>query len=160
MLRAAAPATGMLCMLCLLYAGPTPAHAATWAKAGSTKDSRVFIDRATIRKSGTGDGDARRAWTLESFDKPQTAPDGKQYLSVKALHLYDCAERSVTLQSQTFYPEAMARGEAVGTYKFEAFDAEQVGKDSRYAAAMKAVCGKDKARKPPAGKAPAGKTAP
>ncbi|GGY66078.1 surface-adhesin E family protein [Pseudoduganella albidiflava] len=158
--RAAAPAMGMLCLLCLMHAAPSPAHAATWSKAGSTKDSRVYLDKASIRKSEAGSGDGRRAWTLESFDKPQTAPDGKQYLSVKALHLYDCAERSVTLQSQTFYPEAMARGEAVGTYKFEAFDAEQVSEGSRYTAAMKAVCGKDKARKTPAARPPAANTAP
>ena len=129
MLRAA------VLVLCAL---PPLAHAVTWAKAGVTRDSRVFIDKASIRK---GDG-GRRAWTLESFRKPQTAPDGKQYLSVKALHLYDCRERSVTLQSQSFYPEPMARGEAVGTYKFEAFDAEQVAPDSRYEAAMNAVCGR------------------
>jgi len=149
--RSAAPVLGMLSMLCMLCALPAPAHAATWTKAGSTKDSRVYIDKASIRKDDGG----RRAWTLESFGKPQTAPDGKQYLSVKALHLYDCTERSVTLQSQTFFPEAMAKGEAVGTYKFEAFDAEQVAAGSRYDAAMNAVCGKKKAAM-----APAAKTAP
>ncbi|MBB3225038.1 surface-adhesin E family protein [Pseudoduganella umbonata] len=152
--RAAVPVLGMLCTLCLLCALPTLAHAVTWTKAGNTKDSRVYIDKASISKSKTGIENGRRAWTLESFGKPQTAPDGKQYLSVKALHLYDCTERSVTLQSQTFYPEAMAKGEAVGTYKFEAFDAEQVTEGSRYAAAMNTVCGKGTA------KAPAAKTAP
>ena len=130
----------VVCMLCAL---PPLAHAATWAKAGTTKDSRVYIDKASIKRDDRG----RRAWTLESFRKPQTAPDGKQYLSVKALHLYDCKERSVTLQSQTFYPEAMAKGEAVGTYKFEAFDAEQVAADSRYATAMNTVCGRVRAAK-------------
>ncbi|WP_338765994.1 surface-adhesin E family protein [Massilia sp. METH4] len=132
--------------LIALCALPVMAHAVTWSKAGSTKDSWVYIDKASIRKEDAG----RRAWTLESFKKPQTAPDGKQYLSVKALHLYDCAERSMTLRSQTFYPEAMAKGEAVGTYKFEAFDAEQVEPGTRYATAMNTVCGR----------APAGKTAP
>ncbi|HEX8604901.1 MAG TPA: surface-adhesin E family protein [Pseudoduganella sp.] len=142
MLRAA------VLVLCAL---PALAHAVTWTRAGVTSDSRVFIDKASIRKDDGG----RRAWTLESFRKPQTAPDGKQYLSVKALHLYDCQERNVTLQSQSFYPEPMAKGEAVGTYKFEAFDAEQVAPDSRYAAAMNAVCG----RAVP-GTAPAAKPAP
>jgi hypothetical protein len=137
-----------LCMTCVLAA---PAHAATWTKAGSTKDSRVYLDMASIRKGGPGSG-GRRAWTLESFRKPQTAPDGKQYLSAKSLHLYDCKERSVTLQSQTFFPEAMAKGEAVGTYKFEAFDAERVEPGGRYAAAMNAVCGKGTVAKAPAAK--------
>jgi hypothetical protein len=146
MLRAA------VLVLCAL---PPLAHAVTWTKAGVTRDSRVFIDKASIRK---GDG-GRSAWTLESFRKPQTAPDGKQYLSVKALHLYDCQERNVTLQSQSFYPEPMAKGEAVGTYKFEAFDAEQVAPDSRYAAAMNTVCGRA-APGTAQGKAPAAKPAP
>ncbi len=127
----------------VLCALPPLAHAATWTKAGSTKDSRVFIDKASVRKGDGKNGEGgRRAWTLESFARPQTAPDGKQYLSVKALHLYDCKERSVTLQTQSFYPEPMAKGEAVGTYKFEAFDAEQVEPGTRYAVAMNAVCGK------------------
>lgn len=122
----------------VLCALPIAAHGAPWTKAGTTRDSTVYLDKASIRKTEDG----RRAWTLESFRKAQTAPDGKQYLSVKALHVYDCAERSVTLQSQLFYPEAMARGEAVGTYKYESFDAEKVEADSRYARAMLAVCGK------------------
>ncbi len=132
----------------LLCALPALAHAAPWTKAGGTKGSTVYLDKASVSKEAAG----RRAWTLESFSKPQTAPDGKQYLSVKALHLYDCAERSVTLQSQLFYPEPMARGEAVGTYKFEAFDAEPVTAGSRYAAAMTTVCGKPKAGQPAAAK--------
>ena len=104
--------------------------------------------RESVLLDGAKGGDsARRAWTLESFARPQTAPDGKQYLSVKALHLYDCEERSVTLQSQTFYPEAMAKGEAVGTYKFEAFDAEKVAAGTRYATAMNTVCGRARAAK-------------
>ncbi|QGZ39302.1 hypothetical protein IP92_02451 [Pseudoduganella flava] len=126
-----------------LCALPLAAHAA-WTKAGTTRDSAVYIDKASIRKADNG----KRAITLESFRKPQTAPDGKQYLSVKAQHLYDCTERSVTLLSQTFYPEAMGKGEAVGTYKFEAFDAEVVDTGSRYARAMAAVCGKAPAAKP------------
>lgn len=132
----------------VLCALPALAHAVAWTGAGTTRDSRVFIDKASITKTDGG----RRAWTLESFRKPQTAPDGKPYLSVKALHLYDCAERSVTLQSQSFYPEPMARGEAVGTYKFEAFDPEQVVPGSRYAAAMNAVCGRAAPARAPAAK--------
>lgn len=122
----------------LLLLLPFCAHAAQWSKAGGGKDSTVYVDKTSIRR---GD-DGRHAFTLESFRKPQTAPDGRQYLSVKAQHLYDCNGRSVTLQSQQFYPEAMGKGEIVGTYKYEAFDAEQVAEDSHLAGAMKAVCGK------------------
>lgn len=117
---------------------PLLAQAATWRKVAGSKDGAVYVDKASIKR---GD-DGRRAWTLASFKQPQTAPDGRQYLSVKALHLYDCAQRSVTLQSQEFYAAAMAKGEIVGTYKYEAFDAEQVADDHRLAGAMDAVCGK------------------
>ena len=131
----------------LLCAAPLLAHGAPWTKVGATKDSSLYIDKASVKRTDKG----RRAVTLESFRKPQTAPDGKQYLSVKAQHLYDCDERSVMLQSQSFYPEQMGRGEAVGTYLYESFDAEVVDPDGRYAGAMRAVCGKAR---------PAGKRAP
>ncbi len=122
--------TGLLCALPLL------ASAAPWTKAGGAKDSTVYLDKASIKRLDTG----RKAWTLESFKKPQSAPDGKQYLSVRAQQLYDCEQRTVTLQAQLFYPEPMGKGEIVGSYKFEAFDAEPVAPGSRYDGAFKLVC--------------------
>jgi hypothetical protein len=124
----------LLSLLCL----PLAAQAAPWTKARTDKDGTLYVDKASIRKVEAG----RKAWTLESFRKPQSAPDGKQYLSVRAQQLYDCEARTVTLQSQLFYPEPMAKGEIVGTYKFEAFDAEAVEPGSRYDGAMKLICGR------------------
>lgn len=131
--RAALPAL-LLCSLTL------PAQAAPWTKARTDKDGALYVDKASIRKVDGG----RKAWTLESFRKPQSAPDGKLYLSVRAQQLYDCDARTVTLQAQLFYPEAMAKGEIVGSYKFEAFDAETVEPGSRYDGAFKLICSKRK----------------
>lgn len=124
----------LLCSLTL------PAQAAPWTKVRTDKDGTLYVDKASIRKSDGG----RKAWTLESFRKPQSAPDGKLYLSVRAQQLYDCDAHTVTLQAQLFYPEAMAKGEIVGSYKFEAFDAETVEPGSRYDGAFKLICGKRK----------------
>jgi hypothetical protein len=120
----------------LLCAVPLGVVAAPWTKAGASKDSTLYLDKASIKRLDAG----RRAWTLESFKKPQSAPDGRQYLSVRAQQLYDCEQRTVTLESQVFYPEPMGKGEIVGSYKYEAFDAEAVAPDSRYDGAFRQVC--------------------
>jgi len=124
----------LLCSLAL------PAQAAPWTKVRTDKDGTLYVDKASIRKIDGG----RKALTLESFRKPQSAPDGKLYLSVRAQQVYDCDAHTVTLQAQLFYPEAMAKGEIVGSYKFEAFDAENIESGSRYDGAFKLVCGKHK----------------
>ncbi|UGQ45273.1 surface-adhesin E family protein [Massilia endophytica] len=123
-----------LCALLMLL--PMLAQAAPWAKAGGDKGSTVYIDRSTIRKTEEG----RKAWTLQSFDKDQSAPDGKPYRSLRAQHIYDCEARTITLKTQLLYAGPMARGEALGTYKYESFDPEEVGEKHPYAGAMKAVC--------------------
>jgi len=124
----------------LLCGATLQAQAAPWTKARTDKDGTLYVDKASVRKLDGG----RKAWTLESFRKPQSAPDGKLYLSVRAQQLYDCDAHTVTLQSQLFYPEPMAKGEIVGSYKFEAFDAETIEPGSRYDGAFKLICGRGK----------------
>jgi hypothetical protein len=119
-----------LCALLLLL--PLAAEAAPWTKTGSDKGSTLYLDKSSIRKSSEG----RKAWTLHTFSKDQLTPDGKPYRSVRAQHL--------TLKTQLFYEQPMARGEALGTYKFEAYDPEEVSSENLYTGAMKAVCSKRK----------------
>ncbi len=131
---------GQLALTALLLAVLLPAHspsrAAPLRKLGGDKESSLYLDRASIQRSKDG----RKAWLLQSFRKTQTAPDGKSYRSVRQQHLYSCEERSITLLSQLYYAEPMARGEALASYKYEAFDAERVEKGSQYERALKAVC--------------------
>lgn len=128
----------ILCALLVLL--PLAAEAAPWTKTGSDKGSTLYLDKSSIRKSSEG----RKAWTLHTFSKDQLTPDGKPYRSVRAQHLYDCEARTITLKTQLFYEQPMARGEALGTYKFEAYDPEEVSSENLYAGAMKAVCSKRK----------------
>lgn len=125
-----------LSLLLLAVALPAAAKPAPLRKIGSDKDSTLYLERGSIQRGKDG----RKAWLLQSFRQTQTAPDGKSYRSVKQQHLYACEERSITLVSQLYYAEPMARGEPLATYKYESFDAERVEKGSRYERALKAVC--------------------
>lgn len=124
----------------------SPAHAARlaqWSKLASNGAGTLYIDKASVaRQKAGGDspGDARKAWTLVSYNKPQTSADGKTYRSLKAQYLYSCKDRSVTLLAQTFYPATMARGEAVGNFKYEQYDAEIPAAGSHTDSAHKYVC--------------------
>ena len=82
----------------------------------------------------------RKVWSLHSFARAQNSPEGKPYKSVKALHLYSCEDRTTVLLSQVFYPEAMGKGEALETYKYEKFTAEDIVPDSPYDNALAIVC--------------------
>ncbi len=124
-------------LLLTLMLLPALAGAATkWVKVGSVAGSTVYIDKSSAMKSDKG----HKVWSLTSYDKEQQAPDGKSYQSVKALHLYVCAERSTTLLSQVFYPEPMGKGVPTQTFKYEKFGPEDVVPDSGADAALLAVC--------------------
>jgi len=123
-------------LILLLLLAPALASAGTWTKVGGDKDGIILLDKASLHVADGG----KKAFTMQSFRKPQSAPDGKQYLSVKSQHLYNCDEGAVTLLSQDFYTEVLGRGEPLGRYKYESYDPEHIEADSPLAGAMKAVC--------------------
>ena len=137
-------------MAALLLA--SPAHAARpaqWSKLASDGAGTLYVDKASVARvehaaavaaPDPGPGDARKAWTLVSYHKPQTSADGKTYRSLKAQYLYSCKDHSVTLLAQTFYPATMARGEAVGNFKYEQYDAETPAAGSHTDNAYQYVC--------------------
>ena len=123
----------------LLFAlAPGVALAGPWTTVSKDKDSTLLLDSKSVRSTADG----RKAWTMESFRKPQTAPDGKMYLSVRSLHLYACDAGTRTLLSQTFHADVLGKGEPVGTFKYEAYDPETITPDSQPEKALKAVCKK------------------
>jgi hypothetical protein len=113
-----------------------PAHATDWSKISSNGTGTLYIDKRSVAAGAEG----RKAWTLVSYQKVQTSADGKLYRSLKAQYLYVCGERSVTLLAQTFYPAGMARGEAVGNFKYEQYDAETPVAGSHTDSAYNYVC--------------------
>jgi hypothetical protein len=125
---------GLLAIILILMC--SWAQAAQWAKVGSGGGGVFYIDKASIIKADK----TRKVWSMRSFGKPQTTPEGKPYRSVKALHLYSCEDRTTVLLSQVFYPEAMGKGEPVENYKYEKFNPEDIVPDSPFDNALAAVC--------------------
>ena len=120
----------------MLAAAPGWVQAAQWSKVGGGKGEAFYIDKASVVKKDK----TRKVWSMHSYAKPQTTPEGKPYRSVKAQHLYACDERTMVMLSQVFYPETMARGEPLETYKYEKFSPEDVAADSAFAKALAKVC--------------------
>ncbi len=125
---------GLIAVILMLAAGL--AQAAQWAKVGGSSGNTFYIDKASIIKMDK----TRKVWSMQSYAKPQNTPEGKPYRSVKALHLYACEERTTTLLSQVFYPEAMGKGEPVENYKYEKFSPEDIVPDSPFDNALTAAC--------------------
>ncbi|WP_426318994.1 surface-adhesin E family protein [Pseudoduganella sp. R-43] len=122
----------------MLALAPGVALAGPWTTVSRDKDSTLLLDSKSVRSAAEG----RKAWTMETFRKPQTAPDGKMYLSVRSLHLYACEAGTRTLLSQTFHADVLGNGEPVGTFKYEAYDPETIAPDSLPEKAFRAVCKK------------------
>ncbi|SFV12056.1 surface-adhesin E family protein [Pseudoduganella namucuonensis] len=129
-----------LALMLLCACAPLCAKAGdqAWTRVSGNSASELYIDQRDIKDEDEG----RKAWTLRSYRRPQTAPDGKTYRSVKAQYAYACGERTATLLAQSYYPEAMGRGEAVGTFKYEQYDAEKILPGSVNESAFKRVCRK------------------
>jgi len=125
---------GLLAIILMLAAGL--AQAAQWARVGGGGGNAFYIDKASIIKQDK----TRKVWSMQSYAKPQSTPEGKPYRSVKALHLYSCEQRTTTLLSQVFYPEAMGKGEPVENYKYEKFSPEDIVPDSPFDSALAAAC--------------------
>ena len=141
MKRAALPLLAALLLPGLAHA----AQGANWRKLSGNGSATLYVDKASVARVETAEGgpeDARKAWTLVSYSKPQTSADGKTYRSLKAQYLYSCKEHSVTLLAQAFYPATLARGEAVGNFKYEQYDAEKPAPGSHTETAFKYVCRK------------------
>lgn len=125
----------------LLLAGlmlPVLAQAAQWVKVpgGAGAGSQSYIDRSSIIRSDK----SYKVWSLVSYAKEQATPEGTPYLSMKALHLYSCADRTTTLLSQVYYAEAMGKGPVSQSFKYEKFAPEDIVPDSVADGALQVIC--------------------
>jgi hypothetical protein len=126
--------TALVTVMLMLAAGWS--QAAQWARVGGGGGNAFYIDKASVIKTDK----TRKVWSMLSYARAQKTPEGKPYRSLKALHLYSCDERTTTLLSQVFYPEAMGKGEPVENYKYEKFSPEDIVPDSPFDSALAAVC--------------------
>jgi hypothetical protein len=113
------------------------AWAAKWMLLDSSRAGAYYVDRASIVKV---DKTTRKAWSMQSFRKAQTTPEGHAYRSVKSLHLYTCNEHTATLLAQVFYPEPLGKGEPVENYKYEKYSPEDIVPDSAQEKVLSAAC--------------------
>lgn len=128
----------MKAVVLVLALAPSVALAGPWTPLAQDKERTVLLDRGTVRS----DDDSRKAWTMESYRKPQSGPEGKPYLSVRSQHRYACDAATRTLLAQAFYAEVLGKGEPVGTFKYESYDPESIAPGSPAEKALKAVCKK------------------
>ncbi len=128
----------MLALVLAPMLAPGLALAGPWTPLAKDKDSTMLLDRGSVR----ADDGHRKAWTMESYRKPQTGPDGKLYLSVRSQHSYACEGATRTLLAQAFYGEVLGKGEPLGTFKYESYDPETIAPGSLAEKALKAVCKK------------------
>lgn len=126
----------LIALLLLSAAAPGWVQAAQWTKVGGARGEVLYIDKSSVIKKDK----TRKVWSMHSYAKAQTTPEGKPYRSVKAQHLYSCDERTTVMLSQVFYPEAMGKGEPVENYIYEKFSPEEVTADSPFAKALSKVC--------------------
>lgn len=125
----------VMCLLAAL-AAPGAAQAAQWAKVSSAGGADSYVDKGSMIKADK----SWKVWSLISFAKEQATADGTAYMSVKALKLYACAERTATLLSEVFYAEPMGKGAVVQSFKYEKFNADDVVPDSAEDGALQLIC--------------------
>lgn len=125
-----------LSALCLPAAAAP--HVAEWTRVGRSANPEVYLDLRSIKDENGG----RSASVLRNYPKAQTSPDGKPYRSVQAQHLYACKDHTATMQAQAFYPDTMGKGEAVGNFKYEQYDAEKIPPGTAMDSVLKRVCRK------------------
>ena len=79
-----------------------------WVKVTESDRVSVYMDRATFRR----DGDVLKVSLLYDL---KAAPNrtAEQYLSIKTLREYDCAEQKDRSPATYWYSEHMGRGEVV-----------------------------------------------
>jgi len=115
------------------------AMAAKWMRLEGSHAGAFYVDRASIVKV---EKTTRKAWSMQTFRKAQTTPEGHTYRSVKSLHLYACNEHTATLLAQVFYPEPLGKGEPVENYKYEKYAPEDIVPDSPQERVLSQACGK------------------
>ncbi|MFB9244988.1 hypothetical protein IV454_01160 [Massilia antarctica] len=131
-----------LLLACLTVAliAPLQAQAAQWVKVGSAAGSQSYIDKGSMIRVDK----SYKVWSLVSYAKEQATPEGTPYLSMKALHVYSCAERTTTLLSQVYYTEAMGKGPVAQSFKYEKFGPEDIVPDSAADGALQVICKRKK----------------
>jgi hypothetical protein len=92
-------------------ASAKPAAGPVWAKLEVLPEGTIYINSASIRRSGT----SADMWVLIDYAQPQPDRTGKSIRSDKLHYRYDCAGRQESILTSAAYAGAMATGVVVDT---------------------------------------------
>ena len=111
--------------------------AAHWVTMGDNGQAEIYIDKATITRSG----DTAKMWSLQELKQPGSA-GGAAYVSLKRLDEYDCKEPRTRGVEISAFPKPMAQGTAVASEKGSGAWTK-VAPDSAIEKMWKIACGKE-----------------
>lgn len=111
--------------------------AAEWLAMGDNGQAEIYIDKATITRSG----DTAKMWSLQELKQPGSA-GGAAYVSLKRLDEYDCKEPRTRGVEISAFPKPMAQGTAVASEKGSGAWTK-VAPDSAIEKMWKIACGKE-----------------
>ncbi len=92
----------------LLLAAMSTGVAAEWVWIASANNFGNYIDKSTIRRSGS----IVRMWSMQSYNEPQFK-SGKSFQSEKSQYEYDCTEERIRMIATVFYTQAYGKGDAL-----------------------------------------------
>jgi hypothetical protein len=72
---------------------------AEWQVAVDTDAATFYFNKETIKKNGN----LVKMWTKANLKSAANTSDGKPYIRLDSLFLFDCKEETAGLTSQTFY---------------------------------------------------------
>jgi len=110
--------------------------AAEWVSIGDQGQAEVFVDRATITRSG----DTAKIWSISALKTPGSA-NGIAYVSLKRQDEFDCKGSRTRGVQISAHPKAMGEGAAIVSEKGSGAWTP-VPPDSPSETLMKIACGK------------------
>ncbi len=113
---------------------------AEWIKVGNDEDGvTIYANHATIRKAGN----RVKIWSMYDLTKPESAANGKQYLSLKIQTEFDCKAEQLRELYYSNYSKNMGWGDLVFNYREpDSVKWKPLVPESINEALWKYVCGK------------------
>lgn len=107
--------SSMLALACL--AAPALAFAAKWEKVGDAGPVSVYVDKESVRHSGT-DARANLEWRWTRLTDVPNADPPRQYRLERQIQITNCSNRSYAVAEGTRYADE--RGlDPVSSYKYD-----------------------------------------
>jgi Zn/Cd-binding protein ZinT len=112
---------------------------AEWEFATDTNSATFYVDKTTIKKNGN----FIKMWTKTDLKSVDTTSNGKNYLGLKTLFLFNCKDEEIGVVSQVFFSEH-SYDKVVDTVNVKQSEVNfhSFSPDSIFSAIWKIACGK------------------